>query len=187
MEPFFSNLVQDALAVKADHAAIVEVDKIKFVEDFRKACEQNVCRKYNTNWVCPPAVGHFNELKERACQYKYGLLFQTVHQMKSSFDWNGMVAAKKIHDSVFRAILDKVKNKHNMRNILPLNAGACEFCTRCAYLDKEPCRFPEEAFASVEAYGIDVIHLEKACGIPYYNGKNTVSYVGLILFNSEKE
>jgi hypothetical protein len=24
--------------------------------------------------------------------------------------------------------------------------------------------------------------LEKEAGIPYYNGKNTVSYVGLILF-----
>jgi predicted metal-binding protein len=184
MVKLFSELVQDALTVKADHAAIAEVAKIKFVEDFRKACEQNVCRKYNTNWVCPPAVGSFHELKARACQYPYGLLFQTVHQMKSSFDWKGMVAAKKVHDSVFRDVLDRVKNKHKIQDILPLNAGACEFCAKCAYLDNEPCRFPEEAFASVEAYGIDVIQLEKTCGIPYYNGKNTVSYVGLILFNS---
>ncbi|HEY3424048.1 MAG TPA: DUF2284 domain-containing protein, partial [Negativicutes bacterium] len=54
---------------------------------------------------------------------------------------------------------------------------------KCAYQDNEECRFPDKAFASVESYGIDVINLEKACGIPYYNGKNTVSYVGLILFN----
>lgn len=179
----FDELVQDALSAKADYAAIAEVSKIKFVEEFRKACEQNVCRKYNTNWVCPPAVGSFAELKAQACQYAHGLLFQTVHQMKSSFDWQGMMAAKKIHDKVFRDILDVVKNKHNLRDILPLNAGACEFCPKCSYLDNEPCRFPQEAFASVEAYGIDVIHLEKTCGIPYYNGKNTVSYVGLILFN----
>ena len=183
----FSDLVQTALAAKADHAAIAEVANIKFVEDFRKACEQNVCRKYNTNWVCPPAVGPFAELKAQACQYKYGLLFQTVHQMKSSFDWNGMVAAKKIHDEVFRELLDRVKKDYKLQGILPLNAGACEYCEKCAYLDNKPCRFPEEAFASVEAYGIDVINLEKTCGIPYYNGKNTVSYVGLILFNLEGE
>jgi predicted metal-binding protein len=186
MEVKFEELVQAALAAKADHAAIAEVAKINFVEDFRKACEQNVCRKYNTNWVCPPAVGSFAELKAKACQYKNGLLFQTVHQMKSAFDWKGMMAAKKIHDGVFRGILDSVKTKFKLQNILPLNAGNCEFCERCAYLDSEPCRFPDEAFASVEAYGIDVIKLEKACGIPYYNGKNTVSYVGLILFNAEK-
>ena len=181
-----NELMRDALAAQADHAAIAEVPKIKFVADFRKACEQNVCRKYNTNWVCPPAVGPFEELKARACQYTHGLLFQTVHQMKSSFDWKGMMAAKKVHDGVFREILASVKNKHKIPNTLPLNAGSCEFCAKCAYLDDEPCRFPEEAFASVEAYGIDVINLEKACGIPYYNGKNTVSYVGLILFNSEE-
>lgn len=183
MDTDFDGLLQDALNLKADHAAIAEVAKVKFVEEFRKACEQNVCRKYNTNWVCPPAVGQFAELKNQACQYKQGLFFQTVHKIASSFDLNGMYAAKKVHDKVFREILDNVKNKHKLKDILPLNAGACEFCPRCAYLDHEKCRFPDEAFASVEAYGIDVINLEKACGIPYYNGKNTVSYVGLILFN----
>jgi predicted metal-binding protein len=179
----FDALIQDALALKADHAAIIEVSAIRFVEDFRKACEQNTCGKYNTNWVCPPAVGSFDELKARACQFKQGLLFQTVYQLAKTFDWKGMMAAKKICDGVFRGILDNVKHKHNLQDILALNAGSCAGCPRCAYLDKEKCRFPDQAFASVEAYGIDVINMEKACGIPYYNGKNTVSYVGLILFN----
>lgn len=183
MKNSFADLVNEAIAAKADHAAIIEVVKMHFVEDFRKACEQNVCRKYGTNWMCPPGVGTFDELKAKACQYHYGLLFQTVHQLSSSFDWKGMMAAKKKHDLVFRALLSKLKNNHKMQDILPLNAGACEYCQRCAYLDHEKCRFPAEAFPSVEAYGIDVINLEKTCGIPYYNGKNTVSYVGLFLFN----
>ncbi|KJR47546.1 hypothetical protein UF75_2047 [Desulfosporosinus sp. I2] len=38
----------------------------------------------------------------------------------------------------------------------------------------------------MEACGIDVMALEKTCGMPYYNGKNTVSYVGLILFNVDE-
>lgn len=183
MEIMFASLVDEAISVKADHAAVVEVSKINFVSDFRKACEQNVCRKYGTNWMCPPGVGLFDELKAKACQYQHGLLFQTVHQMASSFDWKGMVAAKKVHDQVFRDLLANIKAKYDLKEILPLNAGACEYCQRCAYLDNEECRFPEEAFPSVEAYGIDVIKLEKMAGIPYYNGKNTVSYVGLILFN----
>ncbi len=178
-----NKLVNEAIAARANHAAIIEVDKINFVEDFRKACEQNVCRKYATNWMCPPGVGSFAESKAKACRYHYGLLIQTVHQMASSFDWKGMMAAKKAHDKVFRELLANVKDKYKMTDILPLNAGACELCERCAYLDNEKCRFPEEAFPSVEAFGIDVINLEKTCGIPYYNGKNTVSYVGLVLFN----
>ncbi len=183
----FDALIQDALALKADHAAIIEVATIRFVEAFRKACEQNTCRKYNTNWVCPPAVGSFDELKARACQYKQGLLFQTVYQLAKTFDWQGMMDAKKIHDEIFRAILDNVKQEHNLQDILALHAGSCEICPKCAYLDQEKCRFPDQAFASVESYGIDVINLEKTCGMPYYNGKNTVSYVGLILFNRDLE
>jgi hypothetical protein len=34
----------------------------------------------------------------------------------------------------------------------------------------------------VEAYGIDVMKMEVDAGIPYYNGKGTYSFVGLILF-----
>lgn len=179
----FNDLVQEALALQADHAAIAEVANIKFVEEYRKACEQNVCRKYNTSWVCPPAVGPFEELKARACQYKQGLLFQTVHQIARTFDYKGMLDAGKIHEEIFKKIVYSFKDKHNMKNILALKAGTCTVCPKCAYLDNEKCRFPEDAYASVEAYGIDVLHLEKTCGIPYYNGKNTVSYVGLILFN----
>jgi len=181
----FDELVRDALASKADHAAIARVAEIRFCREFRKACEQNACGKYDSNWACPPAVGSFTELKAKACQYKQGLLIQTVHRIRSSFDWKGMVAGGKVHGKVFREILDKVKNQHKLKDILPLNAGPCQFCRKCTYLENEPCKFPEEAFASVEAYGIDVINLEKACNIPYYNGKNTVSYVGLILFNTE--
>ncbi len=182
MRTVFTELVREALNYKADYAAIADVSQIKFVPEFRKACEQNSCGKYNKNWMCPPAVGTLEELKARACQFQQGLLFQTVHTVKSSFDWKGMMAAAKIHDGIFRDILEALKTKYHFFDILPLSAGACLFCDRCAYLDNEPCRFPDKALASVESYGIDVMNLEKACGIPYYNGKNTVSYVGLILF-----
>ncbi len=182
----FTKLVQDTLALKADHAAIAEVEKIKFVPEFRKACEQNTCRMYNTNWMCPPGVGPIDELKAKALQYKQGLLFQTVHQVTSSFDLKGMFAAGKVHEQIFRKLVDMVKTQHQLTDIHPLNAGPCQFCEHCSYLANEPCRFPDKAFASVEAYGIDVMNLEKTCGIPYYNGKNTVSYVGLILFNVDE-
>lgn len=175
-------MVRDALAQGADRAAIADVATIKFVEEYRQACEKNVCRKYNTNWVCPPAVGSFTDLKARACNYRRGLLFQTVHQLDGCFDWPGMMAAKKAHDGVFRKIVAAVKAGHGLSDILALCAGACELCPRCAYQDGAPCRRPDEAFASLEAYGIDVLQLEKACGLPYYNGKDTVTYVGLILF-----
>jgi len=184
METVLGDLVKDALALKATHASITEVANIKFNEDFRKLCEQNSCGSYNKNWMCPPAVGPIKELKERALGFKQGLLFQSVHPIASSLDWKGMLEGGVKHTKIFRKILECMENNYNFKEILPLNAGPCTYCAKCAYLSGEECQFPDKAVSSVEANGIDVMDLVKASGIPYNNGKNTVSYVALILFNS---
>jgi hypothetical protein len=49
-------------------------------------------------------------------------------------------------------------------------------------MDGEPCRFPEKAISSVEACGIDVMSLSKSAGVRYNNGKNTVTYIGAVLY-----
>lgn len=184
METVLNDLVKDALALDATHASIAEVAEIKFNEDFRKLCEQNSCGSYNKNWMCPPAVGPINDLMEKALGFKQGLLFQTVHPLASSLDWKGMLEGGVNHTRVFRKILECMENNYNFKEILPLNAGPCTYCAKCAYLVGEKCQFPDKAVSSVEASGIDVMALVKASGIPYNNGKNTVSFVALILFNS---
>ena len=184
MEAVLGDLLKDALALKATHASISEVAEITFNEEFRKLCEQNSCGSYNKNWMCPPAVGPINDLKERALRFKQGLLFQTVHPIASSLDWKGMLAGGVNHTKIFRKILECMENDYDFKEILPLNAGPCTYCAKCAYLVGEQCQFPDKAVSSVEANGIDVMALVKTCGIPYNNGINTVSYVALILFNS---
>ncbi|TGE36208.1 DUF2284 domain-containing protein [Desulfosporosinus fructosivorans] len=184
MDLDFSDLIKDAIALNATHASIAEVAEIKFNEDFRKLCEQNSCGSYNKNWMCPPAVGPINDLKEKALGFKQGLLFQTVHPLSSSLDWKGMLEGGVNHTKIFRKILQSMENNKNLKEILPLNAGPCTYCAKCAYLIGEKCQFPDKAVSSVEANGIDVMALVKASGIPYNNGANTVSYVALILFNS---
>ena len=179
----FDALIGDALEANATHAAMADVSKIHYSKEFRDLCVRNSCGNYDTNWMGPPAIGPIEDLMEKARKYKYGLLFQTVCNVKSSFDLKGMIKGAETHEKVFRSLLKRIKNKYNFEDILPLNAGCCRKCGKCAYLDGEPCRHPDEAVSSVEAYGIDVMRLEKDAGIPYYNGKNTISYVGLIMFN----
>ncbi|EGW36544.1 DUF2284 domain-containing protein [Desulfosporosinus sp. OT] len=178
-----TNLVREALELQATHAALVDVLDLKFNEEFRTLCEKNTCGSYNKNWMCPPAVGPISILKEEIFHFKQGLLLQTVHDLKSSFDWKGMMAAGVKHTTIFRTILGSLEINYALNDNLPLNAGPCTYCAKCTFLENEPCRFPDQAMTSVEACGIDVLTLEKSCGMPYYNGKNTVSYVGLILFN----
>jgi predicted metal-binding protein len=178
-----ASLVAMALESNASHAAVLDTRQIQFHEDFRKACEKNLCRKFGTNWMGPPAIGPINVLMQRAARYAHGLLFQTVHRVASSFDMKGMFEAGITHEAVFRSLLERIRKEYPGEDLLPLNAGCCSICPKCAYLDGESCRNPDEAVSSVEAYGINVIALQKSAGLPYNSGKNTVTYVGLILFD----
>lgn len=180
------DLIKIALESNASHAAILDTSTIQFHEDFRKACEKNICRRFDTNWMGPPAIGPISELMKKAMCYRQGLLFQTVHSLVSNFDMKGMLGAAKVHEKVFRDLLSRIRKAYSSEDILPLNAGCCHICEKCAYLDGEPCRNPDQAVSSVEAYGMNVIALQKSAGLPYYNGKNSVTYVGLILFDKSE-
>lgn len=182
MEKLLNDLVKEALEFNATHAALVEVTKIPFNQDFRKQCEQNVCGSYNKNWMCPPGIGPISDLIQRVRGFKQGLLLQTVHPLEDSYDWDGMLEGKTSHEKVFRKLLEHIEKREIFTEILPLSVGPCMHCAKCAYLTGNECSFPDKAVSSVEAYGIDVMALLKGCGIPYFNGQNTVSYVGLILF-----
>jgi predicted metal-binding protein len=177
-------LIAIALEATAANAAVLETSKIEFHEDFRKACEKNFCRKFDTNWMGPPAIGSISELKLQVLQFSHGLLFQSTHPIASNFDWNGMMEGAKAHNAIFRDMMEKIRRKYPSEKVLPLNAGCCSVCEKCAYLDREPCRYPDLAVSSVEAYGMNVIALQKTAGIPYYHGKTTVCYVGLVLFEA---
>ena len=177
-------LIKLALKANASGAAILETSAIQFHEDVRKACEKNLCGKYDTNWMGPPAIGSVSELSKRAQAYRQGLLFQTIHRFNSGLEYaKGMFAAAGIHGKVFRQLLTKIREAYPSLELLPLNVGCCNICEKCAYIDRQSCRNPDQAVSSVEAYGINVMALQKSAGLSYYNGKNSVTYVGLILFN----
>lgn len=163
----------------AANAAILDVAAFPFRAEFRFACEQNTCGCYNKNWMCPPHVGDIDCLIKRAQRFEKGLVYQTIGQLEDSFDYEGMVHAKQAHCRVSARIQARLPGEAGM---LHLSAGACELCPRCAVLDAAPCRYPTRALASLEAYGIAVSELAASCGLKYINGKNTVTYFGVVLF-----
>ena len=177
------DLIQAALDSNIVYAAVVKTAAIRFDEGFRKACEKNACGKYDTNWMGPPAIGPVEDLKKRVLGFHQGLLFQTLHRTNGSFDMKGMLAAAKEHQVLFRDFFQKIKDRYPGDALLPLDAGCCSYCEKCAYQDAQPCRNPGQAVSSVEAYGMDVAALMKAAGMPYNHGKGTLGFVGLILFD----
>ena len=183
-KPFDSGkLLKDIKELDVKNAAIIDVDQITFSNEVRGYCEQNQCGKYGINWACPPGVGLLWELEAEARVYQHGVLLQKVHKLSSSFDFHGMMDGKAALENILRTAWKLVKEKYGAVEMLVLGAGACEICPECTFVKGEPCRQPKEALASMEAYGIDVMSLVKKYDIPYNHGPETVSYVGLVLFN----
>ena len=145
-------------------------------------CESNACGRYGTCYMCPPDVGEIDSLMAEIQDYDYALVYQTVTQLEDSFDYEGMVEAKKrtypLAQSLRKAFADR-----NVTKVLHLGAGGCGVCETCAKRTGEPCRFPEQAMPSLEAYGVNVSELAKTAEMKYVNGQDTVTYFGAVLFS----
>lgn len=178
-------MLRYAAEAGADKAASVSVRDIPFDPSFRELCRQNACGQYGKSWMCPPHIGDIRELIARAQTYQNAVLYQIVRPLEDSFDFEGMMAAAHEINRIslhLRRMLSAAASE-----ALVLAAGACLLCERCTLPDGEPCRFPQLAAPSLEAYGVDVSRLCAACGLPYVNGANTVTYFGAVLFNGEDE
>ena len=174
------SLIEIAMEAGAAGAGVAEVSDIQFRREFLAACEQNSCGRYGTCWMCPPDVGDIDEMIARAKTYQHALVFQTIGQLEDSFDIEGMEAAAVAHNGLAQRIFDQLEGR--FENPIKLGAGACHVCPRCTKLDSLPCLYPDQAMASLEAYGIAVSELAAASGLKYINGPDTVTFFGGLLF-----
>ena len=178
-ETFAKNLAEILQGRIFEHAVISTGD-ITFYPELLKACEQNVCGKYNKCWTCPPASGSLETQMEKIRGFPHAFVFTTKGELEDSFDYEGMTLAKDIHDRITREMHDRFGRDNPV-----YGAGGCKLCggllsKPCAY--PEPCRFPEKIYSSIESAGINVTELSKTGGIHYNNGPNTVTYFSMILF-----
>jgi predicted metal-binding protein len=175
------DLVKTCIEAGAFKAFLLTTDNIPFDVNLRSYCEQNICGNYGKNYACPPNVGKGEELIEKARSYKKALVFQTVTQIEDSFDFEGMKEAARKHSKVADTINKEIEKQFG--NYLQLTAGECTVCDTCALTEDKPCRFPDKAISSLEAYCMNVSTLAERCQMKYINGQNTVTYFGAFLFN----
>ncbi len=152
---------------------------IEFREDIQAICANNGCRAYGKTWACPPAIGGIGECSERCNRYKNALVFSCKYDLEDSFDFEGMEEAGKEFRRVCDKLWDEVEGHE--KGYLLLANGGCQSCDECTYPDA-PCRIPERLFPSFEGHGIIVSDVAKKAGINYINGKDTVTYLGMLLF-----
>ena len=55
-------------------------------------------------------------------------------------------------------------------------------CDRCAWLDGQPCRFPDRMHPCVESHGINILPLIEELGLCFQYGENVVTWFSLLLY-----
>jgi len=184
-----SNLIDAVLGMGAKNAAVIETARVELDASFRDMCVANYCGVYGKCWMCPPHIGEINKLMDDIRTYDYVLVYQTVSDIEDSYDIEGMHKAGTVHNKLAQRIKAEFSDLTHIpvSDVLHLGAGGCRVCTECAKRKDEPCRFPDKAMSSLEAYGINVYKMSEAAGMKYINGVNTVTYFGAVFFRTASE
>lgn len=179
-----NKLIELAKSVGFTNAEFIDGKDIVCDRAFREQCATNACGVYGKCWMCPPDIGEIDALMDEVRSYSRGLLCQSIIDLEDSFDFEGMMEGGRLQSQRSRE-LNRLLKEAGYKNYLHLSKGGCGVCSPCAKAKGEPCRFPEDALSSLEAYGINVSATVKNTSMKYINGTNTVTYFGIVLFREE--
>lgn len=176
----YNSLVNAALAAGFSHAAALDVATLVPLADVRDMCAENRCGIYQKCWTCPPACGTLEACSTRISSFSAGLLVQTVGGIEDPFDYPGMLAVERRHQATFHALHASLRSA--CPDLLALGSGGCRICESCTCPDA-PCRFPDRATSSMEAYGLMVADVCRANGLCYHYGAGQIAFTGCYLFH----
>ncbi len=171
-------LIERALALGFSHAGALDAATLHPREEVRAMCAADRCGQYGRCWTCPPHCGELEENRRLLTRYRMGLLVQTTAALEDDFDYEGMQAAGQRQKALFEAFLRELQPEYP--HLLALGSGGCGLCPSCTCPDA-PCRRPEDAVQSMEAFGLVVSDACQANGLPYYYGPGTLTYTGCFL------
>ena len=174
--------IQLARDLGFDRAVPLEPSRLQAREDIRAMCRDNRCGAYNRNWTCPPAVGTVAECQARMKSYEKGILLQTIGKLSKIIDRKAYIETEQRHLEQFRAFAEEIRQTYP--DALCLGSGGCRICKTCAYPD--PCRHPEKALSSMEAYGLFVTQVCRDNDLPYYYGEKTIAYTACVLYEKKQ-
>ncbi len=173
-----NTLVRRAEAFGFSHAGALDAGTLRLRAEVRGMCAADKCHMYNKSWMCPPACGSLAENAEKLRRYGWGIIVQTTARLEDDFDIEAMQEAGRLQGERFVAFREDLEKEYP--GLLPLGSGGCRRCGACTY-PHAPCRFPDKAMPSMEAFGLLVSDVCADNGIPYYYGPGTLTYTGCYL------
>lgn len=170
--------IGQAEAMGFSHVGALDASTLTPLDAVRDMCAADRCGLYGHCWTCPPGCGTITENTEEIRRYQRGIIVQTTWKLEDDFDYEGMEACAQEHKAHFNALAVQLRREHP--GLLALGAGGCRQCDPCTYPDA-PCRKPEQAVSSMEAYGLLVSDVCTQNDLGYYYGPGTMTYTGCYL------
>ncbi len=152
---------------------------LEFSQRIRWICQQE-CPMYGTSWACPPAVGSVEQCRENCLGYENALLISTITEVGDIANIHETLATRADHE----LLTNQVRELFRQQGVEPyiLSTESCAACDRCAWLDGEPCRFPDRMHPCVESQGINLIPIIEELGLTFQYGENVVTWFSLLLY-----
>ena len=122
------------------------------------------CRRYNTNWCCPPVTPEPGRAKEIIQEYSLALLLVGEQSCSAFYRDNEAKRLKQIRHWKGALSLERLLFLEGYYKVFSIIGTNCPLCKQCAY--PENCLFPQEKRPSVESYSIDLLGTLKKIGIP---------------------
>ena len=157
----------------------IDPKKLEFSPRIRWICE-NECPMYGKTWACPPGVGTVAQCEEKCGGYTECLMISTITEVADITNIYETLATRPDHE----AVTDQVSELLKAEGVTPyiLSTEACAICERCAYLDGQPCRYPDKMHPCVESHGINILPVIDELGLTFQYGENVVTWFSLLLY-----
>ena len=158
----------------------IDPEKLEFSGRIRWICE-NECPMYGKTWACPPGVGTVAECQGKCAKFDQCLMISTITEVSDITNLYETLATRPAHEEV----TDQVREMMKLQGVEPyiLSTEACAICEHCAYLDGQPCRYPERMHPCVESHGINIIPTLEKNGLDFLYSNTIVTWYSLLFFN----
>ena len=160
--------------------AVVDTAEIPFDFSFRPYCEENLCGKYGANYSCPPDCGSCEEMKQRIVEKNTALVLQTIWEIGSYENKQGIIESKKAHNAAILRFTEKLRQA-GIRGFC-LGYGGCPLCDPCKRITNEPCAHPDKKISCMSAYCIDVAKLAEKCDLEFAWVPEKLFLFGMFVF-----
>ena len=157
----------------------IDPKELEFSDRIRWICEHE-CPMCGQTWACPPGVGSVSHCRAKCLRYENCLMIATIVEVRDIADINETLATRPDHEEITNQVRDLMRQQGTEPYIL--STEACTICDRCAYLDGQPCRYPDRMHPCVESHGINLIPTLERNGIEFQFGANVVTWVSLLFY-----